>query len=144
CGQRQDSNVGPSCGNFLELFKTPEIDHKIGLRDSQIEHRQQRLTTGDRDGCRTVGAQQGAGSCGALRKPVVERDRFHRWASFARRARSIASETRRGVSGVSLKVAPISRNASATALAMAAGGAMAPPSPSPFTPYSVVKAGVTR
>ena len=65
-------------------------------------------------------------------------------AFFALRARSIASETRRGVSGVSLKVAPMSRNASAIALAMAAGGAIAPPSPSPFTPYSVVKAGVTR
>src|SRR4051794_23177400 len=36
------------------------------------------------------------------------------------------------------------RNASDTALAMAAGGAMAPPSPRPLTPYSVACAGCTR
>ena len=56
----------------------------------------------------------------------------------------MASETRLGVNGVSLKLAFMSRNASAIAFAMAAGGAIAPPSPSPFTPYSVVRAGVTR
>ena len=55
--------------------------------------------------------------------------------------RSIASDTRRGVSGVSLKRAPMLRNASATAFAIAAGGAIAPPSPRPFTPYSVASAG---
>ena len=38
---------------------------------------------------------------------------------------------------------PKSPSASLTALAMAAGGGMAPPSPSPFTPYSVSGEGVT-
>ena len=63
--------------------------------------------------------------------------------SWSRRARSTASETRRGVSGVSLKLAPMLRKASPTALAMAAGGAIAPPSPRPLTPYSVASAGDT-
>ena len=40
--------------------------------------------------------------------------------------------TRRGVIGVSLTSAPIALRASRTALAMAAGGATAPPSPMPF------------
>src|SRR5262249_24050774 len=141
--QGADANGARCRRNLLELVQSPDIDQKVRQRHAQIEHRQQRLAAGD---CRrrTVCGQQGAGLGDGFRHGVVESRRFHGWPSFARRAASIASETRRGVSGVSLKVAPISRNASATALAMAAGGAIAPPSPSPFTPYSVVSAGVTR
>src|SRR5580704_5955517 len=83
---------------------------------------------------------------GLSQKPtpdVVEFRRFHALAALAR-ARANSRMTRRGVSGVSLKLAPMPENASATALAIAAGGAMAPPSPRPLTPYSVVSAGVTR
>src|SRR5215831_1490858 len=57
-------------------------------------------------------------------------------------ARRIAASTRRGVSGVSLTSAPNGASASRTALAIAAGGAMAPPSPIPLTPYSVCGVGV--
>ena len=59
-------------------------------------------------------------------------------------AAEILSRTRRGVTGVSFTSTPKSPSASLTALAMAAGGGMAPPSPSPFTPYSVSGEGVTR
>src|SRR5262245_3657018 len=142
--QSTDSNVGRRCDNLFKLLQSPDVDQKVGQRDSQIEHGQQRLAAGDCGRRGAVRGQQCAGLGDGFRNCVVEYRRFHGWGFFARRARSIASETRRGVSGVSLKVAPISRNASATALAMAAGGAIAPPSPSPFTPYSVVKAGVTR
>jgi hypothetical protein len=41
---------------------------------------------------------------------------------------------RRGVIGETSSSAPNGRNASFTALAMAAGGAIAPPSPMPLTP----------
>src|SRR5205823_9083020 len=64
------------------------------------------------------------------------------------RAFVIAASTRAGVSGVSLTSAPpgapIAASASRTALAIAAGGATAPPSPIPFMPYSVAVAGVCR
>src|SRR5271156_5214006 len=56
----------------------------------------------------------------------------------------IAAITRRGVIGVSLTSAPIAERASRTALAIAAGGATAPPSPMPFIPYSVWGVGVWR
>src|ERR1700683_352250 len=75
---------------------------------------------------------------------LLEFGGLHALAPLARSAFSIASETRRGDSGVSLKFARMSAKASATALAIAAGGAMAPPSPRPLTPYSVVSAGVSR
>src|SRR5580704_17502642 len=64
---------------------------------------------------------------------VGEFRRFHALAALAR-ARANSRITRCGVTGVSLKLAPMPENASATALAIAAGGAMAPPSPRPLTP----------
>ena len=60
------------------------------------------------------------------------------------RALLIAASTRCGVSGVSLISTSNGASASRTALAMAAGGATAPPSPIPFMPYSVAIAGVCR
>ena len=54
----------------------------------------------------------------------------------------MARRTRLGVIGVSLISTPIGFKASRMALAMAAGGEMAPPSPMPFMPYSVCSVGV--
>ena len=65
-----------------------------------------------------LAAERHAGLGHRFRAQIVERRRFHAAAALARRARSTASETRRGVSGVSLKLAPMPRNASATALAI--------------------------
>ncbi len=59
-------------------------------------------------------------------------------------ANLIAARTRRGVIGVSFTSAPTRLRASRTALAIAAGGATAPPSPMPFMPYSVCGVGVCR
>ena len=58
-------------------------------------------------------------------------------------ALSIASRMRRGVYGVSLNSAPVTAKASRSALPIAAGGAMVPPSPMPLRPYRVNLAGVT-
>src|ERR1700722_13853555 len=49
-------------------------------------------------------------------------------------ARAIAARTRLGVTGVSNTAAPSGRNASLTALTIAAGGPIAPFSPMPFMP----------
>ena len=56
---------------------------------------------------------------------------------------AIACRMRRGVIGETSNSAPSGRNASLIALAIAAGGAMAPPSPMPLTPNSVYGASVS-
>src|SRR5262249_4222990 len=55
----------------------------------------------------------------------------------AARATSTRVATRSGVIGSSSIVTPSGASASSTALASAAGAIMRPPSPPPFTPYSV-------
>jgi hypothetical protein len=36
--QSADSNVGRRYGNLFELLQSPDVDQKVGQRDSQIEH----------------------------------------------------------------------------------------------------------
>jgi hypothetical protein len=52
-------------------------------------------------------------------------------------AAAIASTIRLGVTGLTQSSAPSGRSASLMALAIAAGGAIAPPSPMPLTPKRV-------
>src|SRR5262245_4424462 len=59
------------------------------------------------------------------------------------RAALSAVRIRCGVRGVSLTSTPNPRSASFTALKIAAGGGMAPPSPTPLMPYSVLGDGVS-
>ena len=132
-GQRADLQACRRLRHCLELVEPAEIDQQIDQGGAQVEHRHQRLPAGDRGRGDAVARERRAGLGHGLGPDVVEGRGFHA-PPFARRARSTASDTRRGVSGVSLKLAPMLRNASATALAITAGGAMAPPSPRPFTP----------
>src|SRR3954447_25507987 len=148
-GQRTEPKAVRGFGHNLEIVEPADVDQQIDQRDPEPQHRHQRLTAGDGSGGRAAPAERDACLGDRFRPDIFERRGLHGAgpdvAEFlARRARSIASETRRGVSGVSLKLAPMLRNASDTALAMAAGGAMAPPSPRPLTPYSVACAGCTR
>ena len=55
----------------------------------------------------------------------------------------MASHTRAGVSGMSMCAMPNGWSASITALAIAAGDAIAPASPTPFTPSGLTGDGVT-
>src|SRR5262245_27287566 len=82
---------------------------------------------------------------------IVERNRFHdgRTAIIgfipqaARLVFAIASRMRRGVIGISQISTPSFESASLTALATAAPGPIAPPSPTPFWPNSVYGEGVS-
>ena len=66
------------------------------------------------------------------------------WARRYRRgAASTSVASRSGVIGSSAMVTPSGASASSTALASAAGAIMRPPSPPPFTPYSVKGEGVS-
>src|SRR6185503_17886188 len=65
-------------------------------------------------------------------------------ASLHLPALASASTMRRGVMGDSVISTPSAASASFTAFAIAAGGAMAPPSPMPFCPKRVYGDGVSR
>ena len=60
------------------------------------------------------------------------------------RGRSTRLRTAAGISGVRVILAPNGARASSTALAIAAGGEIAPPSPMPFTPSGLRGDGYSR
>src|SRR6201986_3472093 len=127
----------------LEFLDAADIVQKIDWRQPDAEQHEKRLAGGQRADGFVVLPQGGDRLRDALGTDVVEGRGLHD-AVPPLRARSTASETRRGVSGVSLNFAPIAPKASKSGVARAAGGARAPPSPTPLTPYSVHSAGVTE
>src|SRR5204862_6811972 len=82
-------------------------------------------------------AEQLDGVLDGLGDLVVERCGNHRFAS------SSARQTRSGVAGIWMSVTPSAASASQTALITAAGEAIAPVSPTPFTPSGFVGLGVS-
>ena len=121
----------------LEFGKPANIDDEIGLDQPQIEHRPERLATGDDLGCAIRLRQQSERCVQILGTLVSERHRFHAAGLAVARAASTASTRRRGEIGECSTSTPSGRKASLTALAIAAGGAIAPPSPIPLTPNVV-------
>ena len=119
---------------LLELGKPGDVDDQLRLDQPQIEHRPERLATGDDFGGSVGLVQHGKRRLQIARTFIGERRRFHAAGLSASRAARIASTTRRGVIGECINSTPSGRSASLTALAIAAGGAMAPPSPMPLTP----------
>ena len=118
-----------------QLRDACDVDQQLRLGEAQVEHGAERLSAGQNLG--TGRAREHLQRFGDGARPrVVESYRLHAAAALAR-TRSIASTMRRGVTGETSSSAPTSFSASLTALVMAAGGAMAPPSPSPFWPNRV-------
>ena len=117
-----------------QLGDARDVDEERRLGEAQVEHRPQRLAAGEDLGVGPAG-EHGHGLGDRLRPRVVEGGRLH--AAALARARSTASTMRRGVIGETSSSAPRPFSASLTALVMAAGGAMAPPSPRPFWPKRV-------
>ena len=117
-GQRAEPEAVGRVGDDLQIVEPADVDQQVGKRDAERQHRHQRLAAGDRRGRRAAAAERDARFGHRLRPDIVERRRLHGRppmfsGSLSRRARSTASETRRGVSGVSLKLAPMLRKASA-------------------------------
>ena len=123
-----------------QLRQRADVDQQLGLREPQVEHRPERLAA--RDELRAVPAarEQPEGRVERPRLLVVERCRLHRVPD---RAAAIAASSRRGVIGHLGHLDAESASASFTAFAIAAGGAIAPPSPMPFWPKSVSGDGVS-
>src|SRR5262249_6689367 len=124
-------------GDLGQLVNAGNVDEKRRLRQPQVEHRSERLAAREQLGLRRLGDQRQR--LGQARRPdVVEAAGFH-GAVLAPvlRARATASAMRRGVTGEINSSAPSGASASLMALVMAAGGAIAPPSPKPFWPKRV-------
>src|SRR5690606_10037234 len=119
-----------------------DVDDDAGLGQPHVEQRHEALAAGQQLGLVAVLGEQRQRLVDRRGPAVGEGCRLHRAPS--RRAASIASHTRRGVIGVWQIDTPKSCRASVTALAMAAGGAMAPPSPMPFMPSTVKGDSVSR
>src|SRR5262249_44332881 len=135
--------------NLPKFLDAGDIHEEIGLDQAHVKHRPQRLTAGyNLDGTSVLGEQRQR-CLDIQRTRVSEIDWLHLSSSsnstgaFLRLAAAIASSTRRGVIGEWRISAPRGIKASLMALPIAAGGAMAPPSPSPFTPNSVKGASVS-
>ena len=123
-----------------EFGDAGDVEDEVGLDEAQVEHGPERLAARDQ--------LHGAGG---LAEAVEERGQAGRAlpgeggglhaACLARVesgwAASTASTIRWGVTGECSISTPSGPSASLTALAMAAGGAMAPPSPMPFWPKRV-------
>src|SRR6187431_234647 len=120
--------------DLLELGKTCDIDDQLRLYQAQVEHGTKRLAAGDDPGGGLGLAEHGKCSLQIAWTFIAERRRFHAAGLSASRAARIASTIRYGVTGDCINSTPSGRSASLTALTIAAGGAIAPPSPTPFTP----------
>src|SRR5262249_3410672 len=134
-----DAQRAAGASHFLKRLKPEDDDEERRAREPQVQHRSQRLSA-----CQNLGAFRVRQGSQCLRDVtgthIVEARGLHAlsirgWVDAS--ARSIASSSRRGVSGVSVSSTPSGRNASLTALKITAGGAIAPPSPMPLMPNSV-------
>src|SRR5262249_40044425 len=126
--------------DILQLLDAGDVDHKIGLYQAQVQKRPERLPACKQFDGRVVRARKADSRRNVGRTRIVKTDWLH---GELRRARAIPVRIPRGVIGDTSISTPSGRKASLTALAMAAGGAIAPPSPIPLTPNSVCGAGVS-
>src|SRR5678815_1576922 len=126
-----------SVGGLLDLFELGnrgDVDQQVGLYQAQIQHRAERLPAGQKLHRDVLACTERAGGGEVAGAFVIEAYRFH---VVLRPACAMAVRIRRGVMGECSSSTPNRRRASFTALTMAAGGAIAPPSPMPLTPNSV-------
>src|SRR5439155_1479243 len=100
-------------------------------------HRRQKRMTARQQLRIRVRAEQLRGVLDRFRDLVLERCRDHALAS------SRARQTRSGVAGISMSWTPNGVRASTTALITAGVEAIAPVSPTPFTPSGLLGLGVT-
>ncbi len=121
----------------LQFGDAGDVDNHAGGGEAQVQHGAERLPARHDLGVIAGTDEQGHGLRHRARAQHLEGGRFHAALLFAARAASTFSMMRRGVTGECSISTPSGRSASLMALVMAAGGAMAPPSPMPFTPKRV-------
>src|SRR5438445_304526 len=134
--QRADRERVTPLPDVRQLLEPPDVNEQRRTRDPQPQHGQQRMPA-----CKELRvlplAEQGQRVTHRLRDLVVERCGNHdRTSSSARQIRS-------GVAGIAMSTMPSAARASTTAFITAAGDAIAPVSPTPFTPSGFVGLGVS-
>src|SRR3954449_4127659 len=139
-------DAGADAPSLADIFDAREgvqarhVHQERGTREPQVQHGTERLTAGQELRAAPGPAQRGHCLVQVGRPYVLETRRLHASPTgnaAGAAARSIASNRRRGDSGVSVTSTPNGLSASLTALKMTAGGAIAPPSPMPLIPNSV-------
>src|SRR5207237_6643154 len=113
-----------------------DVQDNRRARQTEVEQRDQALTAGEDLRLVAVARQELEGLVERSWGMVRERRRLH-----AVRREPISASRRAGLTGVSVTRTPQGSSASSIALAMAAGGEIAPPSPSPFTPSGFREGG---
>src|SRR5262249_45036649 len=103
---------------------------------AQGQHGDQALAAGQHLGVAAASRDGAHRLVEAARSRVLERGGLHDFPS--------RPSTTDGPGGVRVTLAPNAASASSTALAMAAGGEMAPPSPMPLTPSGLRGDGYSR
>ena len=128
-GERADPHPVRVLGDLAQSRDPRDVDQ-------QRRAARRKLSIGPRDWPPAIGRASPAAAPSSFAASAtlpaareVERGRLHRSP-----ARSSAAKSRRGVIGVSAISTPKARSASLTALPMAAGGPIAPDSPTPLMP----------
>ncbi len=120
----------------VEAGQAVDVHQQRRARQAKRHHRDEALAARQHLGVAARGGQGGDGLVEAGRRHVVERRRLHAFPS--------RPSTTDGPSGVRVTRTFQGASASSTALAMAAGGEMAPPSPMPLTPSGLRGDGYSR
>src|SRR5262249_51185715 len=132
--------------NVVELGGTVQIDDDPRARQAHVQHRDEALSAGQHLRLVAVLRQDFGGALRRLGQHVVERDRLHVRSppALLPRAFSMRPSTADGPSGARVTRTSNGRSASSTALAIAAGGEIAPPSPMPLMPSGFRGDGYSR
>ncbi|CAA2105596.1 hypothetical protein MBUL_03273 [Methylobacterium bullatum] len=128
-------------GRPAQFGDAGDVEDEVRLHEAQVQHRSEGLSPGHQLHAALGGGEpgeQGGQIAGAL---IGKAGGFHAASRLRAEAKSRASSTastiRCWLTGECSMATPSGRRASLMALASAAGGAMAPPSPIPFTPNCV-------
>src|SRR6185369_15004564 len=138
-GERADGDRAPTVRQLVEISAAVDVDERRGARQAEGQHGDEALATRQHLGLVTVSAERIDGLGRARWHHVFERRRLH-----ALLAASMRPRTTDGPRGVRVTRTLKGASASSTALAMAAGGEMAPPSPTPLTPSGLRGDGYSR
>src|SRR6266540_1322086 len=139
--ERADLDAIAGLANEAKVAQPPDVHEHAGACNTQAHQGQQRMATRDELGIGAA-AEQLDRVLDRLRDLVVELGRDH-VLSPPSAASSIARHTRSGVAGMSSSSTPRWDRLSIRAFMTAAGAAIVPVSPTPFTPSGFVGLGVS-
>src|SRR6185503_16830346 len=145
--ERSDGEDAVRLAQVVEIRRAVDVDEDARAREPEVQHGHEALTARQHLGGVAVTRQDLYRLRRAAGRVVLEGGGLHAEPPrLARRAApsAISSSTRDGPRGARVTRTPNGASASSTALAIAAGGEMAPPSPMPLTPRGLRGDGNSR